>query len=154
MKALIQRVKRSRVTIDGSVISEIGNGMLVFLSVKQGDAEEDARYLADRCASLRIFEDENAKMNRSVQDVKGRALVVSQFTLHGDTRRGNRPSFDKAAPPEVAEHLYQVFLQQLKNQLGEREVVAGAFRAAMDVELVNKGPVTIMIQSKSEYVPS
>ena len=154
MKALIQRVKRSRVTVDGRVLSEIGNGMLVFLSVKQGDSEEDAKYLADRCVLLRIFEDENGRMNRSVQDVAGSALVVSQFTLHGDTRRGNRPSFDKAAPPEVAEHLYEVFLEHLKTQLGEHRVAAGAFRAMMDVELVNDGPVTIMIQSKSEYTSS
>ena len=151
MKALIQRVKRSSVSVDGRVVSEIGSGMLVFLSVKQGDSDEDARYLADRCASLRIFADENGKMNRSVQDVGRSALVVSQFTLHGDTRKGNRPSFDKAAPPELAERLYGAFLQQLKEQIGEQNVAAGEFRAMMDVELVNDGPVTIMVQSKSEY---
>ncbi len=151
MKALIQRVKRSSVSVDGRVVSEIGSGMLVFLSVKQGDSDEDARYLADRCASLRIFSDENDKMNRSVQDVGWSALVVSQFTLHGDTRKGNRPSFDKAAPPELAERLYGAFLQHLKEQIGEQNVAAGEFRAMMDVELVNDGPVTIMVQSKSEY---
>lgn len=154
MRALIQRVKRSRVTVGGRVLSEIGCGMLVFLSVKQGDSEEESKYLAERCASLRIFEDDGGKMNRSVQDTGGSALVVSQFTLHGDTRRGNRPSFDKAAPPDVAERLYEVFLQHLKLQLGEQNVAAGAFRAMMEVELVNDGPVTVMVQSKSEYSSS
>lgn len=154
MKALIQRVKRSRVTVEGRVLSEIGYGMLVFLSVMQGDTEEESKYLSERCASLRIFEDEGGKMNRSVRDTGGSALVVSQFTLHSDTRRGNRPSFDKAAPLDVAEHLYEVFLQHLKLQLGEHKVAAGVFRAMMEVELVNDGPVTVMVQSKSEYSSS
>jgi D-tyrosyl-tRNA(Tyr) deacylase len=124
--------------------------MLIFLGVKKGDSEEDALYLADRCAALRIFENQQEKMNLSVKDIGGSAMVVSQFTLYADTRRGNRPGFTDAAPPEVAEDLYERFVKHLRNSLGESRVATGVFRAMMDVELVNDGPVTVMIESKSD----
>jgi len=148
MRALIQRVRRSSVTIDGKTHSSIEAGMLVLLGVKQGDQEADAEYLADRCAALRIFEDADGKMNLSVQDIHGSALVVSQFTLYGDTRKGNRPSYSEAAPPERAEELYEHFVGCLRRSLGESSVATGVFRAMMDVELVNDGPVTVMVESK------
>ncbi|MGA9363393.1 MAG: D-aminoacyl-tRNA deacylase [Bacteroidota bacterium] len=150
MRALIQRVKKCQVHIDGKLFSGIGQGMLILLGVKKGDSEEDAHYLADRCAALRIFEDQREKMNLSVKDIGGSAMVVSQFTLYADTRRGNRPGFTDAAPPEIAEGLYEKFVQRLRGSLGESKVSSGVFRAMMDVELVNYGPVTVMIESKSD----
>jgi D-tyrosyl-tRNA(Tyr) deacylase len=149
MRALVQRVKRCQVHIEGKLFSAIGPGMLVFLGVRRGDAEEDAQYLADRCAALRIFEDQQEKMNLSVKDIHGSVMVVSQFTLYADTRRGNRPGFTDAAVPEVAEDLYEKFVKLLRDNLGESRVASGVFRAMMDVELVNDGPVTVMIESKS-----
>jgi D-tyrosyl-tRNA(Tyr) deacylase len=118
--------------------------------VRKDDAEEDARYLADRCAALRIFEDQQEKMNLSVKDIGGSAMVVSQFTLYADTRRGNRPGFTDAAPPEIAEDLYQKFVRFLRGALGDSRVATGVFRAMMEVELINDGPVTVMIESKSD----
>jgi D-aminoacyl-tRNA deacylase len=149
MKALIQRVRRCSVTIDGVLQSSVGNGMLVLLGVKQGDTGADALYLAERCSALRIFEDPQGKMNLSVRDVGGAAMVVSQFTLYGDTTRGNRPSYSAAAPPETAEALYESFVRHLRDLLGDQRVATGVFRAMMDVELVNDGPVTVMVESKS-----
>jgi D-tyrosyl-tRNA(Tyr) deacylase len=149
MKALIQRVRKCSVTIDGVKHSSIGNGMLILLGVKKEDREEDSVYLAERCASLRIFEDPLGKMNLSVRDVEGAAMVVSQFTLYGDTTRGNRPSYSTAAPPELAEKLYELFVRQLRTLLGDDKVATGVFRAMMDVELVNDGPVTVMVESKA-----
>jgi D-tyrosyl-tRNA(Tyr) deacylase len=150
MRALVQRVKKCQVHIDGKLYSGIDQGMLIFLGVKRCDSEEDAHYLADRCAALRIFEDQQEKMNLSVKDIGGSAMVVSQFTLYADTRRGNRPGFTDAAPPEVAENLYEKFVKHLRNSLGESRVTTGVFRAMMDVELINDGPVTVMIESKSD----
>jgi D-tyrosyl-tRNA(Tyr) deacylase len=150
MRALVQRVKKSQVIIDRKPHSAIGPGMLIFLGVRKGDAEEDARYLANRCAALRIFEDEQQKMNLSVKDIGGSAMVVSQFTLYADTRRGNRPGFTDAAPPEIAEDLYEKFVQHLRRSLGESKVAAGVFRAMMEIELINDGPVTVMIESKPD----
>ncbi len=135
MKALIQRVKHSSVTIDGQLYSKIGKGILVLLGVEKGDDKINAEKLA---------EDEDGKMNRSVIDVCGEILVVSQFTLCGDCKKGTRPSFDKSAPPEVAEKLYEYFAQQLKTL--NIPVCTGKFRAMMDVELINDGPVTFMIE--------
>jgi D-tyrosyl-tRNA(Tyr) deacylase len=123
--------------------------MLILLGVKQSDDEADAQYLADRCAALRIFDDEEGKMNLSVKDVGGEAMVVSQFTLYGDTRKGNRPSYSEAAPPELAERLYESFVRRLRESLGHAKVATGVFRAMMDVELVNDGPVTVAIESKN-----
>ena len=149
MRALIQRVRRSSVTINGATHSSIGEGMLILVGVRQGDQETDSEYLADRCAALRIFEDSEGKMNLSVKDTAGSAMVVSQFTLYGDTRKGNRPSYSEAAHPERAQELYDHFVGCLRRSLGESKVATGVFRAMMDVELVNDGPVTVMIESKS-----
>jgi D-aminoacyl-tRNA deacylase len=149
MKALLQRVRRCSVTIDGVVHSSVGKGILILLGVKQGDSDADALYLAERCSALRIFEDPQGKMNLSVRDVEGAAMVVSQFTLYGDTTRGNRPSFSAAAPPETAEALYESFVKHLRTLLGDQRVATGVFRAMMDVELINDGPVTVMVESKS-----
>lgn len=123
--------------------------MLILLGVKQSDAEADAKHLADRCAALRIFDDAEGKMNLSVKDVGGEAMVVSQFTLYGDTRKGNRPSYIEAAPPELAERLYESFIGRLRAALGDSKVASGVFRAMMDVDLVNDGPVTVLIESKN-----
>jgi D-aminoacyl-tRNA deacylase len=147
MKAWIQRVSRGRVTVEGRIVGEVGPGYVVLLGVKTGDQDADARYLAAKTASLRIFEDDAGKMNRSVLDTGGSVLVVPQFTLYADTRRGNRPSFIGAAPPEVAERLYGVYVADLGRILGAGRVATGAFRATMSVELVNEGPVTVELTS-------
>lgn len=151
MRALVQRVKRSSVTIDGKLNSTIGLGILILLGVRNGDTEADAKYLAERCATLRIFEDVAGKMNLSVEDVKGQAMVVSQFTLYGDTRKGNRPSYTDAAPPQIAEALYDHFTNHLRKLLGEQRVATGVFRAMMDVESINDGPVTLIVESKNSF---
>lgn len=149
MRALIQRVRRCSVSIDGKLHSSVGSGMLVLVGVKQTDQETDAEYLADRCVALRIFEDPQGKMNLAINDVGGSAMVVSQFTLYGDTRKGNRPSYSEAAPPEQAEALYEHFVRRLRLSLGDEKVSTGVFRAMMDVELVNDGPVTVIVESKT-----
>lgn len=150
MRALIQRVKRGSVSIDGQTHSKVGKGLVILLGVKEGDTDEDARYLSDKSAALRVFDDDKGKMNLSVRDVGGSALVVSQFTLYGDTRRGNRPSFTDAARPELAEKLYENFVSYLRQQLGEGNVETGSFRAMMDVEIINDGPVTILLVSPND----
>jgi D-tyrosyl-tRNA(Tyr) deacylase len=150
MRALVQRVKRCSVSIEGKLTSSIGMGVLVFLGVKNSDAKIDAEYLAERCASLRIFDDEAGKMNLSVKDVNGEVMVVSQFTLYGDTRKGNRPSYTDAAPQQIAEVLYDHFITHVRKLLGEKRVATGVFRAMMDVKLVNDGPVTLMLESKNQ----
>lgn len=150
MRAVVQRVKRCSVTINGMVQSAIGQGILILLAVKDGDTEEDARYVAEKCASLRIFDDSEGKMNLSLLQVGASAMVVSQFTLYGDTRRGNRPSYSLAAPPEVAERLYEYFVASLQSVVGKEHVATGVFRAMMDVELVNDGPVTLIVESKEK----
>lgn len=144
MKALIQRVKQASVTIDEKLYSKIGEGILVLLGVEKGDDTTNAEKLADKIAKLRIFEDENGKMNKSIQDINGEILVVSQFTLCGDCKKGTRPSFDKSAPPEIAEKLYEYFTTQLKTL--NISCKTGKFRAMMDVQLTNNGPVTFMIE--------
>ena len=148
MRLLIQRVKKSSVVIAGRVHSSIRKGMLVLVGVKQGDGTVDAAYLAEKCAALRIFDDADGKMNLSLRDMDGEVMVVSQFTLYGDTRKGNRPSYSDAAPAEVAESLYDKFIDELKRLVGNEKVQSGVFRAMMDVELVNDGPVTVMMESK------
>ncbi|RJP76570.1 MAG: D-tyrosyl-tRNA(Tyr) deacylase [Desulfobacteraceae bacterium] len=145
MKAVIQRVKQSSVTVDGKIVGSIQRGMLILLGVSQEDRESDADYLADKIANLRIFEDAAGKMNLSLLDTGGQALVVSQFTLLGDCRKGRRPSFINAAPPEKANHLYEYFTQKLRDK--GIPVQAGIFRAMMDVSLVNDGPVTLILES-------
>jgi D-aminoacyl-tRNA deacylase len=149
MRAVVQRVSRAKVTIDNWTSGEIGHGLLVLLGVGHEDTEADATYLAEKIAGLRIFEDEDGKMNRSVQDVGGSVLTVSQFTLYGDVRRGKRPSFDAAAPPEHARRLYEFFVQQI--QAAGLRSETGRFQEMMQVELVNEGPVTILLDSGKAF---
>lgn len=148
MRALVQRVSQASVNIESKITGQIGKGLLILLGISSNDVESDAKYLAEKCANLRIFEDSQEKMNLSVQDIHGSALVVSQFTLYADTRRGNRPSFTEAAPPEKSEKLYEYFVEQLRDLLGEKKVATGVFRSMMEVSLINDGPVTIMLESK------
>lgn len=145
MRLVLQRVRAASVEIDGSIVGQIGPGLLVFLGVGKGDSEHDAIFLADRVVGLRIFEDATGKMNRSVKDVQGEVLVISQFTLYGSTLKGRRPSFDAAAPPEHARVLYELFLQELRR--GGVKVESGIFGARMKVSLVNDGPVTFILES-------
>lgn len=145
MRAIIQRVAHASVTIDGAVHGKIGPGLLILLGVSEEDAEEDARYLADKCAGLRIFTDENDKMNLSAADIGGGLLVISQFTLYGDCRRGKRPSFVRAARPEKAILLYEAFLARCR--ASGLPVETGEFGADMKVELLNDGPVTIVMDT-------
>jgi len=144
MRALVQRVREGRVIIDGRAVAEIGLGAVVLLGVGEGDSEEQARYLAEKIAQLRIFNDEDGKMNRSLLDVGGAAIVVSQFTLYADTRKGRRPSFVKAAPPEIAEPLVERFAELLEEQGVPTQT--GEFGAHMLVEIDNDGPVTIWME--------
>src|SRR3954454_19440384 len=139
MRALVQRVSHASVTVDGERVAQVGAGMLVLLGVKRGDTEEDADRLARKLRALRVFEDDDGKMNRSVEDVGGEVLCVSQFTLYGDARKGNRPSFVEAAPPEAAEPLYE----RVRQALGAK---GGRFGQRMSVELVNEGPVTLVVE--------
>lgn len=144
MRALIQRVSSAAVSVDGVQISRIGKGLLILLGVKTGDTTAEADFLADKCAGLRIFEDAEEKMNLSLSDVGGEVLVVSQFTLYGDARRGRRPSFTLAAPPAQSEPLYEYFVERLRTA-GLR-VATGQFGAMMAVSLVNDGPVTLLLE--------
>ena len=148
MKALIQRVKRASVTIDGELYSKIGTGMLVLLGVEKGDEKENADKLVQKLVNLRIYEVENGKMNRSLLDVKGEMLIVSQFTLCGDCKKGTRPSFDKSAPPEIANELYEYFVEQCKKE-NIKKVATGEFGADMQVSLQNDGPVTIILEKEN-----
>jgi D-tyrosyl-tRNA(Tyr) deacylase len=149
MRAVVQRVTRAKVTVDGETVGEIGNGLVVLLGIARDDTKLDAAYLAEKIASLRIFDDEAGKMNVSVKDVNGGLLIVSQFTLYGDVRRGLRPSWIDAAAPEVAEPLYEFFVRQTRGFISD--VATGSFRAMMQVELVNDGPVTILLDSKKLF---
>ena len=144
MKAVVQRVKKTTLRVDGELISEIPFGLTVFLGVKTGDTEKEAAYIAKKIAGMRIFEDENGKMNLSVQDVGGEVLLVSQFTLYGDATKGNRPSFTLAARPEVAEPLYEYAVQELASY--GVTVKKGVFGADMKIEQNNDGPVTILLE--------
>jgi D-tyrosyl-tRNA(Tyr) deacylase len=146
MRAVVQRVSRGRVVIEGRVVGEIGAGLVVLVGVGRDDTPESARYLAGKIAHLRVFEDAEGKMNRSLLETGGAALVVSQFTLYGDVRQGRRPGFDRAALPEIAIRLYETFLEELR-ALGVR-AETGVFQAQMTVELANEGPVTILLDSE------
>ena len=145
MIALVQRVARASVTVGGETVGAIGPGLLVLLGVVHGDTQTEGDWLAAKCAALRVFPDDAGKMNRSLRDTGGEALVVSQFTLAGDVRKGTRPSFVGAAPPDLAEPLYRAFAARLSAELG-REVPTGVFGASMQVELVNDGPVTLIVE--------
>ena len=147
MRILIQRVRRASVTIGGALKSAIGSGLLVFVGVEADDGEEDIEWLTGKLTRLRIFDDENGVMNLDVQQVDGEILVVSQFTLHASTRKGNRPSYIKAAPEAVSRPLYERFAESVGRAIGQK-VATGEFGADMQVELVNDGPVTIWIDSK------
>jgi len=149
MKAVLQRVSRASVMVDGQIVGQIGRGLLVLLGVEQDDALADAQQLADKTVQLRIFDDAAGKMNLALADVSGAMLVVSQFTLLGDCRKGRRPSFIQAAPPELAEQLYEAFVAAVG--AGGITVATGKFRAMMHVELVNDGPVTLLLDSRRRF---
>ena len=149
MRAVIQRVARAKVTVDGEITGEIGRGILVLLGVSKNDSEKEALYLLEKTLNLRIFEDPEGKMNLSLLDIKGELLVVSQFTLYGDARKGRRPSFIDAAAPAEANRLYEFFVSEARRQIAR--VGTGRFQAMMDVELVNDGPVTILLDSDKNF---
>lgn len=149
MRTVLQRVSKASVTVNGEIITSIGNGLLVLLGVEDADAKEDIEWLTQKIANLRIFNDENGVMNRSVMDVDGDIIVVSQFTLHAQTKKGNRPSYIKAAKPDVAIPIYEEFVKILEQKTGKK-VGTGIFGADMKVELLNDGPVTIIIDTKNK----
>lgn len=149
MRACIQRVSQASVSIDNEVFSEIGRGLLVLVGVEKGDSDSDARYMADKLLGLRVFEDDDGKMNRSIEDVCGTMLIVSQFTLCGDVRKGRRPSFVDAADPDEGERLYELLVQRIR--AADIEAQTGRFRTHMNVALINDGPVTILIDSKKRW---
>jgi D-aminoacyl-tRNA deacylase len=150
MKAVIQRVKKASVSVpDENYFREINKGLLILLGIKVGDTISDIEFVADKCSSLRIFEDAEDKMNLSVKDVSGSVLIISQFTIYGETAKGNRPSFIEAARPEEAIPHYENFIARMKSNLGEEKVESGIFGAMMDIELINYGPVTVVVESKS-----
>jgi D-tyrosyl-tRNA(Tyr) deacylase len=149
MRAVVQRVTRASVTIEGEIVGEIGNGLVVLLGVARDDTKEDADYLVPKIIALRIFDDADGKMNVSLKDRDGGLLIVSQFTLYGDVRRGLRPSWSDAAAPEIAEPLYDYFVESSRKLLGR--VQTGSFRKLMQVELVNDGPVTILLDSRKNF---
>jgi D-aminoacyl-tRNA deacylase len=149
MRAVLQRVSSAQVTVAGEVVGRIGQGLLVLVGVASGDTEEDARYLAEKTAQLRIFEDQAGKMNRSLEEIGGELLAVSQFTLLADCRQGRRPGFSAAAPPAAAQTLYERFVAILRQR--GLTVATGVFQAEMAVQLVNDGPVTLLLDSKKEF---
>ncbi len=151
MIALIQRVLEASIAIDSKVIDHIESGMLVLLSIRNDDTETDAKYLASKTVNLRIFNDSDDKMNLSLLDTGFEILVISQFTLHADTRHGNRPSFTDACEPERAEHLYRMYIQECRDILKHEKVREGIFGAMMKIRLINDGPVTIILRSKNDY---
>ncbi len=150
MRAIVQKVKRASVTVDDEVIGKIDTGLLIFLAVHEDDEDEDLGYILKKVSKLRIFEDEKKKMNLSIEDIKGEFLVVSQFTLYGDVRKGNRPSFTASANHEKAESYYEKFIDKLREKTG-RKVETGKFAANMQVQLINDGPVTIQLDSTKLY---
>lgn len=149
MKVVVQKVTEAEVYIEQENYSaEIGKGLVILLGIRHDDTEEDINFLADKCSNLRIFPDENEKMNLSVQDIHGEVLVISQFTLYGDAQKGNRPGFTEAARPEIAIPLYEKFIRRMKENLSDERVKVGIFGAMMLVKIFNDGPVTIIIDSK------
>ena len=150
MRAVVQRVTRACVRIEGDTVGAINDGLVVLLGIARDDTEQDAQYLIDKIAALRIFDDPQGRMNLSVVDAGGSLLIVSQFTLYGDARRGRRPSWIEAAVPEAAEPLYEFFVGEARRSVGGR-VATGGFRRMMEVELVNDGPVTILLDSRKQF---
>ncbi len=149
MKAVVQRVKKASVSVpEKNYFREIQKGLLILLGIKIGDKISDVEFIADKCSSLRLFEDEDDKMNLSLKDVSGSVLIISQFTIYGETAKGNRPSFIEAARPEEAIPLYEKFIERMKKNLGKDKVKSGIFGAMMDIELINYGPVTVIVKSK------
>jgi D-tyrosyl-tRNA(Tyr) deacylase len=149
MRAVVQRVTKGSVRIKKlDYIAEIGKGFVILLGISHGDTITEVEYLADKCSNLRIFEDQNEKMNLSVKDVEGEILIISQFTLYAETARGNRPSFIEAARPQIAIPLYDAFIERLKKNIGTEKVKTGIFGEMMQVEIHNDGPVTIIVESK------
>jgi D-tyrosyl-tRNA(Tyr) deacylase len=149
MRAVIQRVCRASVRIDGQIHGEITQGLVVLLGIRSGDEVSDLQWLAGKVVNLRIFEDQQGKMNRSLADIDGEMLIVSQFTLYGDCRKGRRPGFSSAAPPKIAEPMYLRFIEEVKNR--QVRVATGVFQADMKVELVNDGPVTLLLDSEKQF---
>jgi D-tyrosyl-tRNA(Tyr) deacylase len=149
MRAVLQKVSRAKVSVKGATVGEIGKGIVVFLGVAKRDSEKDAIYLLEKTLNIRVFEDAAGKMNFSLLDIRGELLVVSQFTLFGDTRRGRRPSFIEAAPPEKANSLYELFVGEARKQI--ETVQTGRFQAMMEIELINDGPVTILLDSNKLF---
>ena len=147
MRALLQRVSHARVEVEGQIVGEIGEGLLIFLGIARQDQERDATYLLQKILNLRIFPDDQGKMNRSVEDIGGQLLIVSQFTLYGDCRKGRRPTFDQAASPENAHILYDFFVNRARET--KLTVQCGVFQAAMNVSLLNSGPVTLLCESEN-----
>ena len=151
MRALVQRVREGGVYISSDNYEKnIGKGMVVLLGVRDSDGLEEVNFVADKCCNLRIFEDEKGKMNLSIKEINGEMLIISQFTLYGDARKGNRPSFTEAASPELANDLYEEFINRVKFNIGEEKVKTGIFSAMMDVKIINDGPVTILVESKEK----
>ena len=149
MRALVQRVSSGSVSIESeNYFAEIDKGCVILLGIKTSDTIDDINFVADKCCNLRIFEDENEKMNLSVKDINGEILIISQFTLYGDAQKGNRPSFTDAARPEAAIPLYEKFIERLKQNLGDTKIKTGIFGAMMKVKINNDGPVTILVESK------
>lgn len=144
MKAVLQRVKKASVSVDGKIVGKIKDGLLIFLGVHKNDTEFEADFLVDKSLNLRIFSDENGKMNHSLLDIAGNALIISQFTLYGDCRKGRRPSYTEAARPEKGEKLYEYFVSQMKKTLPD--IQTGVFGAHMDINLHNDGPVTMILE--------
>jgi len=148
MRVVVQRVRSGSVAVNGTTIAAIERGYVILLGIRSGDTVEDARFLAEKCANLRVFEDAGGKMNLSLRDVGGAVIVVSQFTLYADAQKGNRPSFILAARPAEAEPLYEEFVAAMRRSLGDAAVKTGSFGAMMEVQIVNDGPVTIVIESQ------
>ena len=150
MRALVQRVSKGGVEIfSHNYNARIEKGIVLLLGVKDSDGIEEVNFVADKCCNLRIFEDENEKMNLSIKEIRGEMLIISQFTLYGDSRKGNRPSFNEAASPKLAKELYQKFIDRVKANIGKDKVKSGIFGAMMEVEIINDGPVTVLVESKA-----
>ncbi len=151
MRALVQRVRKGSVSVKRNgedYYKEIGRGIVILLGITHSDGDREVNFVADKCSNLRIFPDADDKMNLSLKEIEGEALLISQFTLYGDARKGNRPNFMNAAPPDIAEALYEKFIARMKINLGSNKVKCGIFGAMMDVEILNEGPVTILVESK------